>query len=173
MRCRIYECAISYVPRTAEEGKKINWKDGVRALYCILHYSAPSAPLPMQLLLYSIIGAICAVANVVSFSILFHSGRSISIATLTAFLISAALNYFLCITILFRHRARWNTFGEIIAYLITIILMGLADYGMTVGLAGAGVSPTSSKIIATAAGFIGNFLLRRFLVFPQSGVVRV
>jgi dolichol-phosphate mannosyltransferase len=29
-RCRVYECAISYLPRTLEEGKKINWKDGVR-----------------------------------------------------------------------------------------------------------------------------------------------
>ncbi|HEX5317464.1 MAG TPA: glycosyltransferase family 2 protein, partial [Candidatus Kapabacteria bacterium] len=28
-RSRIYECAISYTPRTVEEGKKINWKDGV------------------------------------------------------------------------------------------------------------------------------------------------
>jgi len=57
-RCRVYECAISFAPRT---GKKINWKDGIRALYCILHYSAPSAPLPMQILIYVIIGGICAV----------------------------------------------------------------------------------------------------------------
>ena len=35
---RVYECAIHYNPRTVEEGKKINWKDGVRALYCILRY---------------------------------------------------------------------------------------------------------------------------------------
>lgn len=173
MRCRVYECAISFIPRTAEEGKKINWKDGVRALYCILHYSAPSAPLPMQLLIYFIIGAVCAVINVVSFGILFHSGTSVAIATPTAFAISALLNYLLCITILFRHRARWNTFGEVIAYVVTIIMMGLPDYGMTVGLIGAGIPPTSSKIVAAVAGFVGNFLLRRFLVFPQPGVVRV
>lgn len=35
---RIYEVGISYYGRTYEEGKKINWKDGVRALYCILKY---------------------------------------------------------------------------------------------------------------------------------------
>jgi hypothetical protein len=34
-RCRIYEVGISYYGRTYEEGKKINWKDGIRALYCI------------------------------------------------------------------------------------------------------------------------------------------
>ena len=35
---RIYEVAISYHGRTYAEGKKINWKDGVRALWCILKY---------------------------------------------------------------------------------------------------------------------------------------
>ncbi len=35
---RIYEVGISYYGRTYEEGKKINWKDGVRALYCIAKY---------------------------------------------------------------------------------------------------------------------------------------
>jgi len=35
---RIYEVGISYYGRTYEEGKKINWKDGVRALYCIVKY---------------------------------------------------------------------------------------------------------------------------------------
>jgi hypothetical protein len=30
---------ISYCGRTYEEGKKIGWKDGVRALYCLLKYS--------------------------------------------------------------------------------------------------------------------------------------
>ncbi|MDA3778904.1 MAG: glycosyltransferase family 2 protein [Bacteroidales bacterium] len=35
---RIYEVGISYYGRTYEEGKKINWKDGVRALYVILKY---------------------------------------------------------------------------------------------------------------------------------------
>lgn len=39
MRPRIYEVGISYSGRTYEEGKKINWRDGVRALYCILRYN--------------------------------------------------------------------------------------------------------------------------------------
>lgn len=37
---RIYEVGISYYGRTYEEGKKINWKDGVHAIYCILKYGA-------------------------------------------------------------------------------------------------------------------------------------
>jgi len=36
---RIYERGISYYGRTYAEGKKINWKDGFRALYCILKYN--------------------------------------------------------------------------------------------------------------------------------------
>ncbi len=35
---RIYEVGISYYGRTFEEGKKIGWKDGFRAIYCILKY---------------------------------------------------------------------------------------------------------------------------------------
>jgi glycosyltransferase involved in cell wall biosynthesis len=38
-KLRIYEVGISYSGRTYEEGKKIGWKDGVRALYCLLKYS--------------------------------------------------------------------------------------------------------------------------------------
>lgn len=37
---RIYEVGISYTGRTYAEGKKIGWRDGVRALYCILLYSS-------------------------------------------------------------------------------------------------------------------------------------
>ena len=42
MRCRIYEVPISYYGRTYEEGKKICWKDGARALYCIFKYNLAS-----------------------------------------------------------------------------------------------------------------------------------
>ena len=38
LRCRIYEVGISYSGRTYEEGKKITWKDGVRAVWCIWKY---------------------------------------------------------------------------------------------------------------------------------------
>ncbi len=39
MDLRIYEVGISYYGRTYDEGKKIGWKDGVRAIYCILKYN--------------------------------------------------------------------------------------------------------------------------------------
>jgi len=37
-KIRIYEVGISYYGRTYDEGKKIGWKDGFRALYCIAKY---------------------------------------------------------------------------------------------------------------------------------------
>ena len=37
--CRIYEVGISCSGRTYAEGKKINWKDGVRAIYAIVKYN--------------------------------------------------------------------------------------------------------------------------------------
>ncbi|MGH2666867.1 glycosyltransferase family 2 protein [Flavobacterium sp.] len=39
-KIRIYEVGISYYGRTYDEGKKINWKDGLHAIYCILKYGA-------------------------------------------------------------------------------------------------------------------------------------
>jgi glycosyltransferase involved in cell wall biosynthesis len=39
MKLRIYEVGISYYGRTYEEGKKISWRDGVKALWCILRYT--------------------------------------------------------------------------------------------------------------------------------------
>ena len=39
LNCSIYEVGISYYGRTYEQGKKINWKDGLRAIYVILKYN--------------------------------------------------------------------------------------------------------------------------------------
>ncbi|MBZ9729734.1 glycosyltransferase family 2 protein [Salegentibacter sp. JZCK2] len=38
-KIRIYEVGISYYGRTYAEGKKINWKDGVKAIYCVFRYN--------------------------------------------------------------------------------------------------------------------------------------
>ena len=38
-KIRIYEVGISYYGRTYEDGKKIGWRDGLEAIYCILKYN--------------------------------------------------------------------------------------------------------------------------------------
>lgn len=46
-RLRIYEVGISYQGRTYEEGKKIGWKDGFRALWCLFKYSIKESPISL------------------------------------------------------------------------------------------------------------------------------
>ena len=38
-RCRVFEVGISYSGRTYEAGKKIGWRDGIKAIYCIIKYN--------------------------------------------------------------------------------------------------------------------------------------
>src|SRR6185295_13768046 len=47
-RLRIYEVGISYWGRTYEEGKKIGWKDGFRALWCLVKYSITEPVVALQ-----------------------------------------------------------------------------------------------------------------------------
>lgn len=65
------EVAIAYRPRTFMEGKKIGWKDGVRALWCIVKYNAPVMPLPVQLLIYFVgcLALLTVVATVVNIAL--------------------------------------------------------------------------------------------------------
>ena len=163
--CRVWECAIHYHPRSYDEGKKIGWKDGLRALYCIFHYGACNAPLPMQLILYFVIGGMAAVADLLFFQIAMASGMPVHYAVPTAFAGAAILNYFLCILILFRHKARWGTAGEIAAYILTVLVMGVVDFGITAGLLACSWPAMAAKTLATFCGFVGNFFLRRNFVF--------
>jgi glycosyltransferase involved in cell wall biosynthesis len=170
-QCRVYECAISYNPRTYEEGKKIGWKDGVHALYCIFHYSAHSAPLPMQILIYLFIGAVSLFVNLAFFVSLTQAGMILDRAIIVSFIVAALCNYLLCIAILFRHRARWNTGAELFWYFFCVLIMGIIDFGLTRLL--ITLTPffalhwSGAKFLASIIGFIGNFLLRKFLVFKE------
>jgi len=169
--CRVYECAISYNPRTYEEGKKIGWKDGVRALYCIFHYSAHTAPLPIQLLIYLFIGAVSLFVNLFIFVGLTQTGLALNYAIIVSFFVSALCNYLLCIAILFRHKARWNTAVELFWYFFSVFIMGAIDFGLTRFLIGFipffAIHWSGAKFIASIIGFIGNFILRKFLVFKE------
>jgi putative flippase GtrA len=88
-----------------------------------------------------------------------------------SFLLSALTNYLLCIAILFKHRARWNTVGEVLLYVLSVAVMGVLDFGITKLLLSAvpffAVHWSAAKFWASIFGFVGNFLLRRRLVFPE------
>jgi dolichol-phosphate mannosyltransferase len=165
-RLRIYEMGISYHGRTYAEGKKIGVKDGFRALYCILKYNLPKAPWPIQFLFYLLVGGTCALANLLLFALLL-SPLGVTPAVLVAFFAAAALNYYLSITFVFRHRARWRTVTELVLF-VTVVLVGAAiDLFTTKYLLALGIGATAAKAAASAVGLVFNFAGRRLLVFPE------
>jgi putative flippase GtrA len=167
LRLRIFETGISYFGRTYEEGKKIGIKDGIRAFYCIFKYNASHAPIPIQFLIYFVIGGISALFNFVSFLSLYKAGISTSASVLIAFSLAALLNYLLSVAILFRHKARWNSITEILIYIIIASLLGFFDLFITLFLIDSNYYPSISKLISAAVLFVLNFLARRYIVFPE------
>ncbi len=164
---RVYEMGISYHGRTYSEGKKIGWKDGVRALYCIFRYNARHLPLPMQFLVYLFIGGVAAASNIAIFAGLSAAGLPITPAIVIAFFLAAALNYLLCIIILFRHKARWSSATEVLVYTAVVLGGAAFDWAATRGFMASGLPAVASKAAAAVAGVLYNFLARRYLVFPE------
>lgn len=166
-RLRIYEMGISYHGRTYAEGKKITMKDGWRALYCIIHYNAPKAPIPIQFMIYLLIGGFAGLVNLGLFLLLYANGINVTLAAPIAFFTAAIVNYLLCIQFLFRHKARWNSRAELLIFIGVVCTVGLVDLYLTKFFLFTGFSAGLSKITATIIGLILNFVGRRFLVFPE------
>ncbi len=167
LRCRVYEMPISYHGRTYAEGKKINWKDGLRALYCILHYGAHRSPLLMQMLVYLFIGGTAALFNLLLFLLLFPA-LSIGPSALIAFYAAAGLNYWLCTHLLFKKNIRWKTGTEQLVYYASVTGIALVDLATTTALLAFGLGAVGAKLLASGIGLMLNFAARRFLVFPES-----
>ena len=168
-RFRIYEMGISYFGRTYEEGKKIGVRDGFRALYCIVKYNGHRAPMGLQLAVYTFIGGVAALFNLLVFSGLLHLRMSIDASAALAFGLAAALNYLLSVSLLFRHRARWNAPAELAIYVAVVALLGIVDLVVTRLMVSVGVYPVLAKGLASVIGLILNFIGRRTLVFPERG----
>ncbi len=166
LRVRIIEMGISYYGRTYEEGKKIGWRDGIRALYCIFHYNAPKAPAPIQFAIYILIGALAALFNLLVFLVMIHAGLNVCYSAGLAYSLAAVMNYFLCIAFLFRHKARWSSKLELAAYVAVVVGSGLIDLSVTKFLS-AITSLAEAKIAASALVLIINFYGRKYLVFPE------
>lgn len=167
MRLRIYEMGISYYGRTYEEGKKIGIPDAFRALYCIFHYNAPTAPVPVQFMIYLLIGGFSAVANLLIFLFLLSLRVTLTSSAATAYISAAIVNYLLCLALLFRHKARWNSTTEIFMYILIVCAVGIMDVWTTKVFLAMGTAPWISKSFASILGLIFNFLGRRYLVFPE------
>ncbi len=163
----IYEMGISYNGRTYEEGKKIGWRDGVRALYCIVRYNAPALPLPMQFLVYMFIGGTAALVNLILFLMMLNLGLGVTVAAVLAFFAAACVNYLLCIGLLFKRRSRWTSTGEVVVYVALVAVIALIDMQTTKFFLASGTSAWLAKLIASAVALSLNFFGRRNLVFSQ------
>ncbi len=167
MRLRVYEIGISYYGRTYEEGKKIGFRDAFRAIYCIMRYNLHCAPVPVQFLAYLFIGGVSAVFNLGVFLGVLSFGYSTVVSALLAYFLAAALNYLMCILLLFRHKAKWSAPKEIAIYLLLVCVLGIADVELTKLLMGTGLAAWAAKSTATVIGLILNFAGRRMFVFPE------
>ncbi|UCF92355.1 MAG: bifunctional glycosyltransferase family 2/GtrA family protein [Desulfobacterales bacterium] len=171
MRLRIYEMGISYRGRAYSEGKKIGVKDGFRAIYCIFRYNAHRAPLALQLIVYLLIESLAAPLNLFVFSTLMATGFSVAVSAPTAFVAAAAVNYGLCVAILFRHKAQWSATKEIFIYAGVVGAVAVFDLVITALLSAFGIALVKAKLMASGCVLFPNFAGRRFFVFrePASG----
>lgn len=168
LRPRIYEIGISYYGRTYHDGKKIGWKDGFRALYCILKYNAHKAPIPAQFMIYFFIGSNSALFNLVIFLLLMRMGVSVILSAFIAYILAATVNYIQCVSFLFRHKARWNTFGEITTYAAIVTASAVLDVFLTKWFLFMNqMEPWLAKSIASVLVLVFNFLSRKYLVFYE------
>jgi glycosyltransferase involved in cell wall biosynthesis len=167
MRLRIYEMGISYRGRTYAEGKKIGMRDGWRALYCILKYNLPKVPIAIQFVFYTFIGGFSAIVNLALFLGLYRSGLSVAVSALIAFFTAAAVNYFLSVKLIFRHKAKWNTATELFVFLLVVSAVGAFDVLTTEAMVSVGTPPWLAKCASTAMGLVLNFAGRRLIVFPE------
>jgi putative flippase GtrA len=158
---------ISYNGRTYAEGKKIGWRDGLRALYCVVRYNAPALPLPMQFLVYLFIGGTAALVNLLLFLMMLSMGIGVTASVLFAFIAAAGVNYLLCVTLLFQRYSRWAGPVEMLVYAVLVVAVALVDMEVTKVLIAGSAPAWFAKLCASAIALSLNFLGRRNLVFSQ------
>jgi putative flippase GtrA len=128
----------------------------------------PYAPGPIQFVGYALVGGVCAIANVALFLIL-RGFLSSGFAAAAAFALAAVLNYILSVRLVFRSGAMWRTPAELVAYSVVVVSAGSIDVLATLSLLEIGLSPATSKAVASAAALLLNFLGRRYFVFRETG----
>lgn len=165
-RLRIYEMGISYDGRSYAEGKKIGMRDGFRAIYCILRFNGYRSPYPLQFLVYLLIGGTAACAHLFLFLLLFATGLSIVPALLLAALPALSIDYFFCISVLFRHKIKWPLFSEVVLFAIVAFGTLLIDMYCTLAFS-SGYSLFGAKILGSIIAIPLGFIGRKLLVFPE------
>jgi putative flippase GtrA len=107
--------------------------------------------------------------NLFTFLVFLTIGVSMVMSAGLSFVLAAVLNYFLCIGLLFRHKARWNAAVEIFMYVAVVAAVGFVDVATTKLFFGLGAAPWFAKSMSSVLGLVYNFFGRRLVVFPGSG----
>ena len=102
---------------------------------------------------------------------MYGQGVPVTLAAPVAFVVAALVNYFLCVLILFKHNARWNTVVELLVFTLMVTAVCGLDLFITTALIKVDfMSPVTAKFTAALALFVLNFFGRKYLVFPEKAV---
>jgi dolichol-phosphate mannosyltransferase len=167
LRPRIFEIGISYYGRTYEEGKKVGYRDGLRALFCILKYNSPWAPWLLQFLVYSLAAIPIAVVDLFGFFLFVKSGPGMGLSSAMAFIPAALLGYWIHIRLVFRHGARWGAKGELVLYGLAACMACLADLAALRLLLLWPLHPVISKLFSFLFAWVVFFPALRTFVFQE------
>ena len=121
------------------------------------------AALPTQFLAYLLIGGVCALINLLLFSLFFRLTFT-WVAAAAAFVAASAVNYWLCILFLFKRNGS-STWRELTTYAALVVAVANIDAFSTMSFIAGGARPAIAKLSATIVAFVFNFLGRRFLIF--------
>lgn len=164
---RIYEMGISYFGRTYEEGKKIGFKDGLRAFYCIFKYNAYKIPAPTYFLLYLIVGAAAVLLNLFLFKHFHSFGMNLQASILTSFIVGAIINYLLMLYYLYKPIKKIDSYSQFVFYTLILIFFGFLDYQITISMFELGFALSSAKVTAAILILILNFVVRKLWFNPK------
>lgn len=163
-KLKLVEVPISYHPRTKEEGKKINVKDGFRAVYCILKYNINEEL--KKFISYFCVGGMAAIVEWFTFYIS-NLYLNYILSTTIAFLAATTANYFLGKKITFKeYKKPKRDFLLVflvsgIGLLFNILLMYLFIEIIKMKIA------LLAKIICTGIVFMWNYISRRIFVYKE------
>ena len=166
---RVYEIGISYYGRTYGEGKKIDWKDGIRALWCIFKYNtSPFAHLTK----YGLNGILVALSQILAIFILvnyldFTTFNLQEVANLISIEISVLVGLFLhsCITWRYKYETTRNFLKIFIYFHLVTGFSFLARIILFPILASIGINYMTNTILGVLLAIVMNFLGYDKLVF--------
>jgi putative flippase GtrA len=173
---RLYEVGISYYGRTYEEGKKIIWKDALKALWCIFKYNTSSFA---HLVKYGINGLIIASSQLVVITLMIEylnlkTIMSENIANILSIIISLLIAFFLHSYITWRYKFR-DSF-DFLYKLLKFYLVSGVSFAIRIVifylLSIAGINYKLNAIIGIVIIITINFLGYDRIVYSSIGLKR-